>query len=63
MNQLLGLADIGEFLGLHPNTGYQYSSKMKLPPADMLHGKRRLWEASTIREWARENRVGKFKFL
>lgn len=63
MNQLLGIGDIGEFVGLHPDTGYRYSSEKKLPPPDMEIGKRRLWEPATIRAWARENRVGKWKFL
>ena len=63
MNQLLGIGDIGEFVGLHEDTGYRYSSEGRLPPADMEVGKRRLWEASTIRAWAREHQVGKYKFL
>ena len=63
MNQLLGIADIGEFLGLNPDQGYWYSSKGRLPPPDMEQGKRRFWEASTIRDWAREQKVGKYKYL
>ena len=63
MNQLLGIGDIGEFVGLNPDQGYWYSSKDKLPPADMMVGKRRFWEPGTIRDWARESRIGKYKYL
>ena len=63
MNQLLGIADIGAFVGLNPDQGYWYSSNGKLPPADMEIGKRRFWEESTIRDWAREHQVGKYKYL
>ena len=62
MNQLLGIGDIGEFVGLNPDQGYWYSSKGKLPPADQEVGKRRFWYPFTIADWARKNRVGKYKF-
>ena len=63
MNQMLGIGDIGEFVGLHKDTGYHYSTNGRLPPADMEVGKRRFWEPATIRDWAREHRIGKYKFL
>ena len=63
MNQLLGIADIGEFLGLNQSHGYWLSWKGRLPRADMEVGKRKFWEASTIRDWAREQKVGKYKYL
>ena len=63
MNQLLGIKQIGEFLGLNPDHGYWLSSNDRLPRADMEVGKRRFWEASTIRDWARDQKVGKYKYL
>ena len=63
MNELLGIGDIGAFVGLNPGQGYHYSSKGKLPEPDITQGKRSFWFGSTIEEWARENRVGKFKFI
>ena len=63
MNELLGLADIGEFLGLNPDQGYHYSHKKKLPEPDITQGKRGFWFPETIIGWARDNKVGKYKYL
>lgn len=63
MNDLLGIGDIGGFVGLNPQTGYNYSSKGKLPEPDVTQGKRSFWFPETIIVWARQQKVGKYKYL
>ena len=63
MNELLGIGDIGEFVGLNPDQGYHYSHKGRLPDPDVVVGKRNFWFPFTIADWAREHRIGKYKFI
>ena len=63
MNELLGIKQIGAFVGLNDHAGYWYSSQGRLPEPDMTNGTRRFWFTFTIAEWAKENAVGKYKFL
>jgi hypothetical protein len=61
MDELMGIAEIAKFCGLTRGTVGVYHSQGKLPPHDYETARQKLWLPETIRQWAVDGKIGRFK--
>ena len=59
---MLNVEEVADLVGLKRQTVYVYRYRGTLPAADEMRGDRPFWLESTIVDWARGNKVGRFKY-
>ncbi len=52
LGDLMGVTEIGEFLGVSPRTVSQWRQRGIFPPADLTLEMGDLWTRNTVTDWA-----------